>query len=185
MAIIDLFFIAVGLAMDAASVSLAAAAAGYAGNARAAFRLSFHFGLFQALMPVLGWALGRAFAGHFSAIDDWIAFGLLTFVGARMIRSGFKQAASGAKTDPSRGLTMVTLSIATSMDALVVGLGLAMLGVNIVYSSVMIGVVTASLCLGAIGLGNRINLKSGRRMEIVGGVILVITGLRIILARLL
>lgn len=185
MGVIDLLFIAVGLAMDAAAVSLAAATAGYAADSGAVFRLSFHFGLFQALMPVLGWVLGTTLAGHLSSIDDWVAFGLLTFVGARMIRSGFKRADSRPKTDPSRGLTMVMLSIATSMDALVVGLSLAMLGANILYSSVTIGVVTASLCLGAIGLGNRINLKSGRWMEMTGGAILVAMGLRIILARFL
>jgi putative Mn2+ efflux pump MntP len=88
MTTLEIIIIAVGLAMDASAVSLASAAAGFAKDARAKFRLSFHFGLFQFLMPVLGWLIGISFVSHFKAFDHWIAFFLLAFVGIRMILEG-------------------------------------------------------------------------------------------------
>ena len=88
MSILEIVFIAIGLAMDASAVSLVAAASGYANDRRAVFRLSFHFGLFQGLMPIIGWLLGTSIVDHISSVDHWVAFGLLTIVGAKMIRSG-------------------------------------------------------------------------------------------------
>ena len=185
MNIVEIVFIAIGLAMDASAVSLVAAASGYANNKRAAFRLSFHFGLFQFLLPVLGGVLGRSVVGHISTVDHWIAFGLLTTVGVRMIRSGMKPSEQNIRKDPSRGLTLVILSIATIIDALAVGLSLAMLEVNIWYPSVMIGVITSVLSLAAIALGNKLGIMFGQRMEIIGGVILIAIGFRIVLSHLL
>ncbi len=185
MNIVEIVFIAIGLAMDASAVSLVAAASGYAKDKRAAFRLSFHFGLFQFSMPILGWVLGRSVVGHISTVDHWIAFGLLTIVGVRMIRSGMKPSEQNIRKDPSRGLTLVILSIATSIDALAVGLSLAMLEVNIWYPSVMIGVITSILSLAAITLGNKLGIMFGQRMEIIGGVILIAIGFRIVLSHLL
>jgi len=185
MGLFDIVVIAIGLAMDAAAVSLAAAAAGFAGNGRAVFRLAFHFGLFQFMMPVLGWFLGVGFVSYFKAFDHWVAFGLLVFVGSRMIRSGFDQTQEMIQKDPSRGMTMVMLSVATSIDALAVGLSLAMMDINIWYPSVIIGVITAAMALGAIGLGKRLGTLFGKRMEIAGGVILILIGLRILISSLI
>jgi putative Mn2+ efflux pump MntP len=176
----DIIVIAVGLAMDAAAVSLAAAASGYAKDGRAIFRLAFHFGLFQFMMPVVGWFLGVSFVSYFKAFDHWVAFGLLLFVGARMILSGMDSSETIHKKDPSRGMTMVMLSIATSIDALAIGLSLAMLDVSIWYPSVMIGVVTGAMSLLAIFIGKRLGVLFGKRMEIVGGLILVFIGSRIL-----
>jgi len=185
MDIIEIVFIAIGLAMDASAVSLVAAASGFASDKRAAFRLSFHFGFFQFLMPVVGWVMGRGIAGHIDTFDHWVAFGLLLFVGGKMIRSGIRPSPDGPKDDPSRGLTLVMLSIATSIDALAVGLSLGLLEVSIWYPSVIIGIVTALLSLAAIKLGKRLGTLFGQRMEIVGGVILVSIGFRILLSDLL
>jgi putative Mn2+ efflux pump MntP len=178
---LEILLIAVSLAMDAFAVSLAATASGLAKGRRAAFRLSFHFGLFQFLMPVAGWFLGVRIASYVGAVDHWIAFGLLALVGGRMIRAGMEHD-QRYRADPSRGMTLVTLCIATSIDAFAVGLSLAMLHVNIWYPSAVIGVVTAGLSLMAVRLGDRLGAALGRRMEIVGGVILVLIGLRIVLS---
>lgn len=176
----DIIVVALGLAMDAAAVSLAAAASGYARDGRAIFRLAFHFGLFQFMMPVLGWFLGVGFVSYFKAVDHWIAFGLLAFVGGRMVISGLDRSETVIQKDPSRGLTMVMLSLATSIDALAIGLSLAMLDINIWYPSVIIGMITSAMSLGAISLGKRLGTLFGKRMEILGGVILIFIGTRIL-----
>ena len=180
----EIIIIAVGLAMDASAVCLAAAAAGFAKDARAKFRLSFHFGLFQFLMPVLGWLLGISFVSHFKAFDHWIAFFLLAFVGIRMIREGMDKSSAIQKKDPSRGMTMVMLSVATSIDALAVGLSLAMLDVNIWYPSAIICVITAGMSFLAIKIGTKLGRMFGKRMEIFWGLILILIGSRILFSHL-
>jgi putative Mn2+ efflux pump MntP len=180
MTTLEIIIIAVGLAMDASAVCLAAAAAGFAKDARAVFRLSFHFGLFQFLMPIAGWLLGVGFVSYFKDFDHWIAFLLLGFVGVRMIREGLDTSSEKQKKDPSRGMTMVMLSIATSIDALAVGLSLAMLDVNILYPAAMIGVITVILSIIAIKIGTRLGVLFGKRMEVFGGIVLVGIGLRIL-----
>ena len=184
MSLLDVLMIAVGLAMDAFAVSLGAGASGQAVGGRAEFRLSFHFGLFQFLMPVAGWFLGVRIAALLASVDHWIAFGLLVFVGARMIRSGFDKDGKAYTSDPSRGLTLVLLATATSIDALAIGLSLGMLRVRIWYPSVVIGVVTGGLSLLGIRLGARLGTRFGKPMEIAGGAILSLLGLRILLAHL-
>jgi len=181
----EIILISIGLAMDAAAVSLVAAASGYAVNRRARFRLSFHFGLFQALMPVLGLFAGRSVVDHVASFDHWVAFGLLLFAGLRMIRSGIQPQEESLRKDPSRGATLILLSTATSIDALAVGLSLAMLNVSIWYPSLIIGVVTVILSLAGIGLGLRAGMMFGNRIEILGGSILIAIGLRILLSHML
>lgn len=176
----EILVIAVGLSMDAVAVSLAASATNRARGARATFRLSFHFGLFQFLMPVIGWFLGATVAPYIESVDHWIAFGLLAFVGGRMIRAGMSGPEEGPARDPSRGTTLVMLSLATSVDALAIGLTLAMLGNAIWYPSAVIGVVTGGLSLAAVLLGRRIGRGVGARMELVGGLALVAIGVRIL-----
>lgn len=185
MGLFDIILIAAGLAMDAAAVSLAAAASGFAGDGRAVFRLAFHFGLFQFLMPVLGWFLGVGFVSYFKAFDHWIAFGLLLFVGGRMVMAGFSEDDDAAIVkDPSRGVTMVMLSVATSIDALAIGLSLAMMEINIWYPSLIIGVITGGLSLLAIAVGKRLGTLFGKRMEIVGGLVLIFIGIRILVSEM-
>jgi len=183
--LIEIIIIAFGLAMDASAVSLVAAASGFAKDSRSIFRLAFHFGLFQFFMPVIGWLMGVSFVSYFSAVDHWIAFGLLSFVGGRMCIAGLNPDMGSYSNDPSRGFTLVMLSVATSIDALAIGLSLAMLDVNIWYPSVIIGVVTASLAFFSIMIGKKIGARVGKRMEIFGGVILIIIGIRILVTHLL
>lgn len=180
----EILVIAVGLAMDAFAVSLGAGATNYARTPRARFRLSFHFGLFQCLMPIAGWFLGATLAPYIASVDHWIAFTLLAVVGGRMVRAASSGEATSYSRDPSRGTTLVMLAVATSIDALAVGLTLAMLEVGIWYPSVTIGIVTGLLSLAGIRLGNRLGTRFGRRMEVAGGVMLLAIGARILLQHL-
>jgi putative Mn2+ efflux pump MntP len=176
--------IALGLAMDAFSVSLASGSSITASNPRALFRLSFHFGLFQFMMPVMGWFIGMTVAPYAAAVDHWIAFGLLALVGIRMIRSGFGSGPGAKNTDPSRGLTLIMLSLATSIDAFAIGLSLAFLRIEIWYPSILIGLITMILSLIGLGIGHRLGLVFGRRMEIVGGILLFLIGIHILVSHL-
>lgn len=185
MTLAEMILIAIGLAMDASAVSLAAAAAGFASDGRAVFRLSFHFGLFQFLMPVIGWYMGIRFVSIFESVDHWIAFFLLLFVGGRMIYESLDNTAEVRKQDPSRGITMVMLSVATSIDALAIGLSLAVLNVNIWKPAVLIGVITTGLSYLAIKLGKKAGIIFGKRMELVGGLVLIGIGTKILLSHLM
>jgi manganese efflux pump family protein len=179
--LLSVLFIAVGLAMDAMAVSLGIGTTQYANTRRPIFRLSFHFGLFQFLFPVLGWLGGMPIQQYLGGIDHWVAFGLLSFVGARMVRSGFDTENETHKSDPSRGRMLVLLSTAVSIDAFAVGLSLAMLKVNVFYPAVIIGVVTGTLSLLGLRIGGRLGQAFGKRMEIIGGLILIAIGLRALL----
>jgi len=180
----EILVIAVGLSMDAVAVSLAASASNRAQGTRAMFRLSFHFGLFQFLMPIVGWFLGVSVARYIGAVDHWVAFALLALVGSRMIWAAVSGAEEELARDPSRGTTLIVLSLATSIDALAIGLTLAILGARIWYASLVIGVVTGCLSLLAILLGKRVGRAVGMRMEIVGGVALIAIGVRILVEHL-
>jgi putative Mn2+ efflux pump MntP len=182
--LLEIILIALGLAMDACAVALGCGASGQARGAGAGFRLSFHFGLFQFLMPVVGWMAGMRIERFVAPWDHWIAFGLLMVVGVRMIRAGFGPSLESWIADPSRGLTLVMLAVATSIDALAIGLSLAMLRVSIWYPSVVIGVVTFGVSLAGFQFGSALGVRFGKRMEIAGGVILCLIGLRILVAHL-
>lgn len=189
----DLFtilIIAVGLSMDAFAVALGVGTAQQGGTQRSRFRISFHFGLFQSLMTGLGWLAGNAFSRFINQVDHWVAFGLLAFVGINMIRSGLKnedeehtqQATS--RRDPSRGHMLVLLSVATSLDAMAVGLSMALLKQQIILPVIVIGITTLLLSLAGMLLGKRLGDAFGKRMEIVGGIILLGIGLRVLYTHL-
>ncbi len=182
---VEVLLIAVGMAMDAFAVSLGIGTSRQALAPRPIFRLSFHFGLFQFFMPILGWLAGSSIANLIGAFDHWVALILLAFVGGRMIRSGLDADGAPSPNDPSRGVTLVMLSIATSIDAFAIGLSLAMLQVAILYPSVVIGVVTAGLSLTGLLIGHRLGETFGKRMEVLGGAILIGIGLRVLFSHLL
>jgi putative Mn2+ efflux pump MntP len=185
MSFAEVFLIAVGMAMDAFAVSLGIGTSRRASTPRPIFRLSFHFGLFQFLMPILGWLAGSSIADLISAFDHWIALALLAFVGGRMIRSGLGSDGTPSPHDPSRGSTLVMLSIATSIDAFAIGLSLAMLHVAILYPSLVIGVVTAGLSLTGLLIGHKLGEIFGKRMEVLGGAILIGIGLHVLISHLM
>ncbi len=175
----EIIVIAIGLAMDAFAVSLGVAASRRDMSIRPTFRLSFHFGLFQFFMPIIGWFIGYEIVDYFE-LNTLIAFGLLMFVGIRMILGGIKKDPVEEKRDLTKGMSLVILSLATSIDALAIGFSLAMLKLDIWYPSVIIGVITALLSLLAIYFGKKLNSRFGSRMEIIGGIILLIIGFKIV-----
>lgn len=177
--------VAVGLAMDAFAVSLGIGTTPTARLRRPVFRLSFHFGLFQGGMTLLGWLAGSTIASLIASVDHWIALGLLVYVGIQMIREGLSPCEEeDCLNDPSRGRTLVMLCVATSLDAMAVGLSLAMLKVNIYTTSLLIAVVTLGLSLAGLKGGQKLGQRFGKRMEILGGVILIGIGLRILFTHL-
>jgi putative Mn2+ efflux pump MntP len=181
-----IYLIAIGLAMDCFAVSLGVGTAGTAAGPRPTFRVFFHFGLFQAGMTLLGWLAGKTVVTYISNLDHWVAFGLLTFVGVRMIIGGLrKEGEAPTIPDPSRGMTLVMLSVATSIDALAVGLSLALLSVNVLWAALLIGGVSAALSLAGLMLGNQLGTRFGKSMEVLGGVILIGIGLRVVITHLL
>jgi manganese efflux pump family protein len=178
---LEILILALSLSLDACAVSLALSAAGHLGTKRAKFRIAFHFGLFQFLMPVAGWSIGTRIEPFIASSDHWIAAGLLAFVAVRMIRSANEPPGTQEANDPSRGWTLVTLSTATSIDALAVGLGLAALRISVWYPSVVIGFITLLLSTLAILLGQRAGSKLGKRGQIVGGIVLLLIALKIVI----
>jgi putative Mn2+ efflux pump MntP len=180
---LDLFnilVIAVGLSMDAFAVSIATGLSLEKVTHRHTFRMAFHFGLFQFLMPVVGWFAGSYLAGYIDQYDHWIAFGLLSFVGGKMLWESRQKEENRSTADPTRGVMLLTLSIATSIDALAVGLSMAFLGVSIWMPSIVIGVVTACFSTVGIYFGGRIGNRWSHWAEVAGGVVLILIGLNIL-----
>lgn len=184
MPLLDTLLLAFALAMDASAVSLGIGTAGYARAARPIFRIAFHFGLFQGLMTFLGWAAGTGLERLIAGVDHWIAVVLLGFIGLRMILSGLDPRPQARSVDPTRGLTMVALSIATSIDAAAAGLSIAVLGQPIAFPAAAIALVSSGLSLAALTAGRRLGEAFGKRMEILGGIVLLFIGLRILLTHL-
>lgn len=181
-------FVAIGLAMDCFAVSLGIGTSPVQITRRLLFRISYHFGLFQGGMTLLGWVIGNTIAVYIRAYDHWIALALLAWVGIRMILEGSRQENCPDEflpcNDPSRGKTLVVLSVATSIDAMAVGLSLAVLDANILLSSLVIGLVSVLFSLVGLKIGNRLSERFGKRMEILGGLILIFIGVRIVICHL-
>ncbi|MCD6365022.1 MAG: manganese efflux pump [Planctomycetes bacterium] len=191
--------IAVALGMDALAVSIAAGAAIKRVTHRHIFRIAFHFGLFQFMMPVLGWLAGSTVSKYIEAFDHWIAFALLFIIGGKMLwdanagilRSGGRHNGGGPGIahlrpgcDPTRGWMLIMLSIATSIDALAVGLSMAFLNVSIWLPSVIIGIIAGVLTVVGIRFGSRLGSKYGRWADTLGGIVLIAIGVRILVSHL-
>ncbi len=176
----SLLALALALAMDAFAVAVVTALALSVTTRRHLFRLSFHFGLFQALMLIAGWLLGSAAYTYVATSDHWIAFGLLAFVGARMIWSAVRGGVHAVAPDRTRGWDLVLLSVATSIDALAVGLSLALVNAAILIPAVVVGGTAAALTLLGMGIGRRVGLLWGKRVEVFGGIVLIGIGSKIL-----
>ncbi len=178
---VSLLALAVALAMDAFAVAVIAGITLNPLTKRHVFRLAFHFGLFQAMMPVIGWAAGSAVHKYIAAFDHWVAFGLLALVGGKMVWGAFcSEEEKQSPKDPTSGRTLVFLSVATSIDALAVGLSLAMIESTIIVPALVIGVVAAILTAVGMVVGRKIGALWGKRVEVVGGLILVAIGVKIV-----
>ena len=176
---VDLFGIAVGLAMDAFAVSIAAGLTIDRVTRRHVFRIAFHFGLFQFMMPILGWLAGSTISTQVVTYGHWLAFGLLGIIGGKMVLDARSGTGRRAKGDPSRGWTLVALSLATSIDALAVGMSMAFLQVSVWLPCVVIGLVAALFSAVGITFSGRILHRWGRAADLVGGCMLMLIGVRI------
>ncbi len=187
MTTVEILLLAVALAMDAVAVSLARGMALRRPTWGQTFLLAGAFGLFQALMPVLGWLLSSAFAEALRTWAPWIAFGLLAAIGGKMVWEAFHdddEGDEGAGTTGVPLLQVLTLAVATSIDAFAVGITFAVLDVDVAPAVAVIGVVTLALSLVAVRIGARVGERLGSRAELVGGAVLVLIGLRILLDHL-
>ncbi len=184
MSLLNILGMAIALAMDAFAVALAVGISLKIVSYRQVFRLSWHFGLFQALMPVIGWGVGSAVRSSIQDYDHWIAFGLLALVGGNMLRealSGEEEEADTRK-DATRGLTLVVLSLATSIDALVVGFSMSLLHISIVTPALIIGLVAAGFTITGLFLGKKMAgcKRLSSSAEILGGLVLWAIGLNVL-----
>ncbi len=178
---VALLAVAVALAMDAFAVAIVAGLTLDVMTRRHLFRLSFHFGLFQAGMLATGWFVGSALRHLLTAADHWVAFALLALVGGNIIREAFTRTErTGRPLDPTSGWQLVFLSVATSIDALAVGLSLAMLGASIVFSALVVGLMATAWTLLGMKLGRRVSVLWGRRVEVLGGLVLIVIGCKIL-----
>lgn len=183
MSILSLFLLAVGLSMDAFAVSICKGLAMRKVSAKKAFIVGLWFGGFQALMPFIGYLLGRQFEKYITAIDHWIAFVLLGLIGVNMIREALS-AEEEAADDSLDIKTMFLLAVATSIDALAVGITFAFLKVDILSAVSFIGCITFLLSAIGVKIGNVFGTKYKSKAEIAGGIILVLIGTRILLEHL-
>ncbi|MCE5334710.1 MAG: manganese efflux pump MntP family protein [Desulfobacteraceae bacterium] len=182
MNLLEIALIAVALGCDAFAVGMGVGARFC--NARQIFRLSFHFGLFQFMMPLLGWFMGQNLVGVASRWAPWIAFVLLFAIGAKMAGESYFHKDSGEPVqcaDPTRGGRLVVLSLATSIDALGVGFSMGLMGSGLIFPAVWIGITAGMMTWGAMRLGNRLSEKFGRWMEVAGGCILMAIAVKLLL----
>ena len=179
----ELFILAVGLSMDAFAVSICKGLSIRGLMPRHAVIVGLWFGTFQALMPAIGWLLGASFAGMIAAVDHWIAFILLTIIGGGMIREAMGK--DDEDCDPSLApLTMLMLAVATSIDALAVGVTFAFLRVDILPAVALIGTCTFLISAAGVKVGNVFGTRYKSRAELFGGAVLVLIGLKILLEHL-
>ncbi|MEG1778506.1 MAG: manganese efflux pump MntP family protein [Oscillospiraceae bacterium] len=182
MTITTLFFIALGLSMDAFAVTLSNGMV-YGGSKKSTLNVApLMFGVFQGLMPFIGFILGKAFSEYITRFDHWIAFALLTYIGGSMILATFKK---DTEIEIQKNVLtfnqLIVQSIATSIDALAIGVSFALLDVNIIYACAFIGVTTFVLCMAGIWLGKYIGKFLKSKAELIGGIVLVGIGLKILL----
>lgn len=187
MGLVELLLIAVGLSMDAFAVSICKGLGMKEVNPKVAVVLALFFGGFQALMPLIGWALGSQFLGIIGPIDHWVAFVLLAVIGGKMLWEAFREDAGEGDGKPADRIDLgefLILAIATSIDALAVGISFAALSVDIVPSVALIGVATFAFSIAGVFVGNFFGSRYEKPASIVGGVVLILIGTKILLEHL-
>ena len=188
---LEICLLAVGLAMDCFAVSIASGIILKRPRWRAMLTMAFFFGFFQALMPLIGWAAASLFSHLIEDIDHWIAFAILAFLGGRMVHESFKEEKCRHEYDPTNLRVVTMLAIATSIDALAIGVSFAFLGMKdmatILPPVSVIGFVSFALSLVGLGLGIRFGCGIARRLkpDLLGGVILILIGIKILIEHLI
>ena len=182
MGLVEILLLAVGLAMDAFAVSICKGLSMKKMNWKKAIIIAFYFGVFQAIMPVLGY-LGTTFESLITKFDHWVAFILLLAIGGNMIKESFDKE-DEKKNDKVDFKTMVILALATSIDALAIGITFAFLDVNLALAVSIIGIITFIISIFGVKIGNRFGNKYQNKAELAGGIILVLLGIKILLEHL-
>ena len=183
MGIVELLLTAIALSMDAFAVSVCKGLGMRRMRYDQALVISLYFGVFQALMPLIGWLLGTSFSRYIQAFDHWIAFVLLAFLGGKMLWDVFHEKEDGEQESAERRLDhreLFMLAIATSIDALAVGIAFACLDVNIWSSISIIGVTTLVISFAGVWIGNRFGNRFQKKAEIAGGLVLILIGVKIL-----
>ena len=183
MSILEIWLLAVSLAMDCFSVSITSGMILRRICWRTFLTMAFFFGLFQALMPLIGWFCASRFYHLIESYDHWIAFGLLFILGVRMIKESFKDE-EHPHFDPTRMKNILTLAVATSIDALAVGVSFAFMRVQIGWAVTFIGVITFVLSVIGVKVGNVFGMKYKSKAELFGGIVLILMGCKILLEHL-
>ena len=183
MGFLEIFFIGIGLAMDAFAVSVCKGLSMKRMNWKSAGVIALYFGIFQAVMPLAGYLMGTAFSGFVESIDHWIAFFLLAIIGGKMIKDSFDDEME-KRNDHTDIKTMLLLSIATSIDALAVGITFAFFDSKILLSATMIGVITFILSMVGVKVGNLFGDKFQNQADLIGGIMLIMIGIKILLEHL-
>lgn len=196
MSLFELFFISVGLSMDAFAVSVCTGLSMRKASLNKSLTVGLYFGIFQAVMPLIGYLMGAQFADSIVSFDHWIAFLLLCFIGGKMIKDGLTKegcpdveggctikdkVCPNTEEVPLEFKKMLPLAIATSIDALAVGISFAFLKVNIVPAVSFIGVITLLLSMSGVKIGNVFGSKFKSKAELAGGIILILIGTKILL----
>ena len=183
MGAIEILLISIGLAMDAFAVSVCKGLAMKKMNWKKAITIGLYFGAFQAIMPTIGFFLGTTFERFITNVDHWVAFILLVGIGINMVKEAFNKKSEN-RNDNVDMKTMLVLSIATSIDALAIGITFACLKIHIVMPVITIGLITFIISVIGVKIGNRFGNKYEKKAEIMGGVILILLGIKILLEHL-
>lgn len=185
---LEILLIGIGLSMDAFAVAVCKGLAMRRINWKQAVIIGLYFGAFQALMPTVGWLLGTQFRRYIERVDHWIAFGLLAFIGVKMIVEAVREQSDPAAPEtydaPIDHKEMFILAIATSIDALAVGISFAAIGAPIFPSAEIIGCITFGISIGGVVIGNLFGSRFEKRAEIIGGIILILIGFKILFEHL-
>jgi manganese efflux pump family protein len=182
-AILEIFFISLSLAMDAVSVSIVGGMKSQAGKVTHAFKIAAFFGIFQAVMPIFGWLIGEAAKGLISGIDHWVAFVLLGIIGVKMINEALNRDKK-IKKDIFDTKTLLILAVATSIDALIVGITLNLLKTPFLISVITIGAITFILSFLGFLFGKQLGIFFGKKVGALGGIALILIGLKILIEHL-
>ncbi len=185
MTFISIIIIAFGLAMDAFAVSITSGICIKELKVKHALKIALFFGAFQGAMPLIGWVLSIKFKAYIESIDHWVSFILLVFIGIKMIHEALKiDEEENCRRNPLDFKVLTILSIATSIDALVIGVSFAFLEVNILYAAIIIAIITFLCCFIGVIMGKKFGQLFNNKAEIFGGVILVLMGIKILIEHL-
>lgn len=180
MGIVEIILLSIGLGMDAFAVAICKGITMKKMNWKKAFIIGLYFGGFQALMPILGYSLGTIFGNAIINLDHWVAFILLGIIGGNMIKDSFSKECDDFDDDISFKI-MIILAIATSIDALAIGITFAFLKVNLILAISIIGIITFILSIIGTKVGNKFGNKYEKKAELIGGIILILLGTKILL----